>query len=68
MGENCGGLWEIIVSGSILDYSTVEEVLPAYEGLGAVEEGRMIHGLVYKIGIKEDRKVRMALLFPCTTI
>ncbi|XP_010938281.1 pentatricopeptide repeat-containing protein At1g04840 [Elaeis guineensis] len=38
-----------------------ERVLLAYGGLGAVEEGRMIHRLVYEIGIKEDRLVKMEL-------
>lgn len=40
----------------------------AYGGLGDVEEGSMIHGLAYEIGIEEDKTVKMALFFPCISI
>lgn len=48
--------------GVILDSFTVASVLPACGSLVAVEEGRVIHGLVNKVGVEKDRLVINGLM------
>ncbi|XP_047327086.1 pentatricopeptide repeat-containing protein At3g03580 [Impatiens glandulifera] len=50
------------MAGVASDCYTILGVLPACGGLVAVEEGKMVHGLVEKIGIKTDVVVGNALL------
>lgn len=69
-GYSANGEWErsaeiyeeLRVSGMIPDCFTVESILPAYGSLGAVEDGQMVHGLVNKVGIDEDRLVNNGLI------
>ncbi|XP_064938086.1 pentatricopeptide repeat-containing protein At3g03580-like [Musa acuminata AAA Group] len=69
-GYSANGEWEkavevygaIRMDGFVPDCFTVESVLPAFGGLGAIQEGQMVHGLVYKVGIEEDRLVGNGLI------
>ncbi|XP_073113449.1 pentatricopeptide repeat-containing protein At3g03580 [Elaeis guineensis] len=69
-GYSANGEWEesvevyseLRIAGLVPDCFTVESVLPACGCLGDVESGRMIHGLVCKIGIEEDRLVNNGLI------
>ena len=58
-------LWyysELKLDGMLPDLYTVSSVLPACGGLEAVREGRILHGLVEKIGVDGDVIVRNGLL------
>ncbi|XP_039135807.1 pentatricopeptide repeat-containing protein At3g03580 [Dioscorea cayenensis subsp. rotundata] len=69
-GYSANGEWEKAVevygelrmSDGIPDCFTVESILPAFGWLQADIEGRVVHALVQKIGIDEDRLVRNGLI------
>ncbi|CAN4126075.1 unnamed protein product [Withania somnifera] len=69
-GYSANGYWEEALeafregrlSGVVADAFTVCSVLPACGGLMEVEEGKIVHGLVEKSGIKEDKAVSNGLL------
>ncbi|CAN4110500.1 unnamed protein product [Withania somnifera] len=60
--EALEAFWEGRLSGVVADAFTVSSVLPACGGLGEVEEGKIVHGLVEKSGIKGNMAVSNGLL------
>ncbi|RVW15486.1 Pentatricopeptide repeat-containing protein [Vitis vinifera] len=69
-GYNANGYWNEALEiyyrfrnlGVVPDSYTMSSVLRACGGLGSVEEGDIIHGLIEKIGIKKDVIVNNGLL------
>ncbi|KAL6322785.1 hypothetical protein AAG906_019054 [Vitis piasezkii] len=69
-GYNANGYWSEALEiyyrfrnlGVVPDSYTMSSVLRACGGLGSVEEGDIIHGLIEKIGIKKDVIVNNGLL------
>ncbi|KAL3537201.1 hypothetical protein ACH5RR_000567 [Cinchona calisaya] len=69
-GYSSNGYWEealeiffkLRMAGLIPDCFTVSGVLCACSGLMEVDEGRVVHGLVEKIGVKKDVTVSNGLL------
>ena len=69
-GYNANGYWNEALEiyyrfrnlGLVPDSYTMSSVLRACGGLGSVEEGDIIHGLIEKIGIKKDVIVNNGLL------
>nr|DAD36428.1 TPA_asm: hypothetical protein HUJ06_007069 [Nelumbo nucifera] len=69
-GYSANGEWEralevyykLRMLGFIPDSFTVSSILPACGSLLAAEEGKIIHGLVHKIGIEKDILVNNGLI------